>query len=203
MALNIPDKITQENMMNPTQASTRRLMADGVRALIVPQRYRWWHAVGFWLIANVGSSLSVRRRADDREYYEKQRQAPFAPPGWVFAPAWFLNNVLVLRGTLQLLNKDKNTPHRRTILWLQGVSWLIYSTFGYVYFRKRSPILAFIWTAGMYLLTIISILLSLRIDRSIARSFITLFLWLSLATPVALYQMLYNPDPLFGTRAPR
>ncbi len=70
-----------------------------------------------------------------------------------------------------------------------------------MYFRKRSPILAFVWTAGMYVLTIMSMVLSLRIDRKIAWSFTTLFLWLSLATPVALYQMVYNPDPLFGTPA--
>lgn len=165
------------------------------------RRYRWWHGVAFWLLVNVGSGLSIRSRSLDRAYYENMRQAPFAPPGWVFGPAWFLNNVLILWGNLRLLNNDEHVPHRRTLLWLQGASWLIYSTFSYVYFRKRSPILAFVWTAGMYALTIISILLSRRIDRKIAWSFTTLFLWLSLATPVALYQMLYNPDPLFGTKA--
>lgn len=167
------------------------------------QHYRWWHAVAFWLFANAGSAFSIRSGSDDRAFYENMRQAPFAPPGWVFGPAWFINNVSVLYGNLRLLNTAQDTPHRRMLLWLQGASWVIYSTFGYVYFSKKSPILAFVWTAGMYVLTITSLILSWRIDRKIAWSFLTLFLWLSLATPVAVYQMVYNPDPFFGTQAPR
>ena len=87
------------------------------------------------------------------------------------------------------------------MLWLQGASWALYSTFAYVYFRKRNPILAFVWTASMYALTIPSAILSWRVDRKIAWSFFALVLWLWLATLVALYQMLHNPDPFFDTDA--
>ncbi len=53
----------------------------------------------------------------------------------------------------------------------------------------------------MYTLTIASVVLSARIDRKIVWSLATLFVWLSLATVVAAYQMVHNPDPLFGTAA--
>jgi hypothetical protein len=37
------------------------------------------------------------------------------------------------------------------------------------------------------------------LDRKVALSFATLLAWLPLATPTATYQMLHNPDELFGT----
>ena len=119
----------------------------------------------------------------------------------MFAPAWAINNASVLWGNLRLLNLPEDTPHRRQLLWLQGVSWALFSSFGYVYFGKRSPILAFVWTASFYALTIVSAALSWRVDRKIALSFVTLLLWLTLATPVAAYQMVHNPDEYFRTPA--
>jgi translocator protein len=164
-------------------------------------RYRWWHMVLLGTAANLVSGISVGRGAQDRAYYENQRQAWFAPPGWVFAPAWAVNNISTLWGNLRLLNLPPDTPHRRALIRLQGASWFLFSTFAYVYFTKRSPILAFAWTAAMYALTIWSVVLAARIDRKIVWSLLTLFLWLSLATVVAGYQMIHNPDPLFGTKA--
>lgn len=185
------------------QPSTGHGLVGLAQQVFAPQQYRWWHALAFSVVANGISGFSVGRRKQDQRYYESLRQAPFAPPSWAFGPAWTINNVSVLWGNLRLLNTDKDAPHRRTLLWLQAASWVIYSTFGYVYFKQRSPILAFTWTGGMYVLTICSMLLASKIDRKIVLSLVTLLLWLSLATPVAVYQMLYNDDPLFGTPALR
>ncbi|MBV9788669.1 MAG: tryptophan-rich sensory protein [Chloroflexi bacterium] len=179
----------------PLEASPLAHFAQGA---LFPQQYRWWHGLAFGLAANAVSALSLGRRTDQQRYYEGLKQAPFAPPGWVFGPAWTINNISVLWGNLRLLNLPADTPQRQPLLWLQGASWLIFSTFSYVYFNKRSPILAFTWTGGMYILTICSMLLASKIDRKIVLSLVTLFLWLSLATPVAAYQMIYNEDPLLG-----
>ncbi len=171
---------------------------DIARAVLRPSRYRWWHALAFGVAANLAGRAGG---AEDRRWYEEQRQASFAPPGRVFGPAWAINNASVLWGNLRLLNLPEDTPHRRQLLWLQGVSWALFSSFGYVYFGKRSPILAFLWTASFYALTIVSAALSWRVDRKIALSFVTLLLWLTLATPVAAYQMVHNPDEYFRTPA--
>lgn len=166
--------------------------------VLSPSRYRWWHALAFGVVANLAGRAGAR---EDREWYEEQRQAPFAPPGWVFGPAWAVNNASVLWGNLRLLNLPESTPHRRQLLWLQGLSWALFSTFGYVYFGKRSPILAFVWTVSFYVLTIASAILSWNVDRKISLSFVALLLWLALATPVAAYQVVHNPDEYFRTPA--
>ncbi|HEY0602164.1 MAG TPA: TspO/MBR family protein [Herpetosiphonaceae bacterium] len=184
-----------------SQTGSGHALARLAQQVFVPQHYRWWHGLAFGLAANAISGLSLGRRRQDQRYYESLRQAPFAPPSWAFGPAWTINNISVLWGNLRLLNIGEDTSHRRTLLWLQATSWAIYSTFSYVYFKQRSPILAFTWTGGMYVLTICSMLLASKIDRKIVLSLVTLLLWLSLATPVAAYQMIYNDDPLFGTPA--
>ncbi len=151
-----------------------------------PERYRWYHALGFGLLVNLASGLSGRR-AEDRLFYENFEQASFAPPSWAFAPVWAVNNASTLWGNLRLLNLPEDAPNRRALLWLQGASWFLFSTFGWVYFEKKSPILAFVWTAIFWVLTIVSMLLSLENDRKITLSLGTLLAWLTLATPVAAY----------------
>lgn len=169
------------------------------KAVIQPERYRPWHALLFWAVGSGLSGISVGRRAEDRRFYEGLEQAPFAPPGWVFVPAWTLNNASVLWGNLRLLNLPKDAPNRRTLLALQGLSWLLFFTFGYVYFRKKSPILALANTATFWVLTIVSAVLSVRSGRKdVALSLGTLLAWLTLATPTAAYQAVRNPDPLLG-----
>jgi benzodiazapine receptor len=162
-----------------------------------PERYRWYHALGFGAMVNLASGFSGRR-AEDRRFYESFEQASFAPPSWAFAPVWAANNASTLWGNLRLLNQPEDATNRKALLVLQAASWFLFSTFSYVYFRKRSPILAFIWTAAMWLLTVASVLLSLENDRKIALSLGSLLAWLTLATPVAAYQAARNPDELLG-----
>ncbi|QIN78417.1 hypothetical protein GBA65_07630 [Rubrobacter marinus] len=105
----------------------------------------------------------------------------------------------MLWGNLRLLNSPESTRGRRPLLLLQGASWPLYSTFSYVYFRKKSPILALVWTGAYWLLTVASVALSLKSGRrDVALSLGTLLAWLTLATPVAAYGAARNPDPLLG-----
>ena len=174
-------------------------LREAAEAVLWPERYRWWHAAAFGLAANFASGLRTGRREEDRRYYEGLEQAPFAPPAWVFAPVWVINNASQLWGNLRLLNRAEGTPDRSALLALQGASWLLFATFNAVYFRGRSPILGFAWTAADWLLTLASVALSLKNGRrDVAISLLSRLLWLTLATPVTAYQAVENPDPLLG-----
>ena len=175
---------------------------EAAKAVFRPERYLWWHALLFYGAASGVSGLATGRGAGDRKdyrsFYEGMEQAPFDPPGWAFGPAWALNNASTLWGNLRLLNA-KDAPDRRALLVLQGASWVLFFAFGYVYFRKRSPILALADTAAMWALTVASVAVSLKGGRKdVALSVGTLLAWLTLATPVASYQAVKNPDPLLG-----
>jgi tryptophan-rich sensory protein len=146
----------------------------------------------------------IGRRSEDRAFYEAMKLPRYAPPGWLFPPVWAINNAFTLWGNLRLLNQPVGTPGRRPMLALQGMSWALFSTFGFVYFRKRSPILAAVWTATDWALTAATVAIAAKNGQGdIVKSQATKFAWLSLAVPVSSYQGLHNPDPLFGTRPGR
>lgn len=164
------------------------------------RRWRWWHAAAFGLAINAASGLAIGRREQDRAFYEAKKLPSYAPPGWLFVPVWAINNAFTLWGNLRLLNRPADTPDRRAMLALQGTSWGLFGSFAYIYFRKRSPILAAVWTAADWLLTTLTVALAAKNRQGdIVLSQSTKWAWLSLATLVATYQARYNPDPLFGT----
>lgn len=164
-----------------------------------PRRYRWYHAVLFWLLAN---SLSFRAGwgESDRRYYEGLKGLPVSPPGAVFVPVWLVNNASTLWGNLRTVNRPPGAPGRTPLLALQGVFWFFYATFGQVYFTRRSPILGFIWTFGGWVATVASVVLALRTDRAVALSLGTTLAWESFATVLTAYQARHNPDAVFGYR---
>ncbi len=111
---------------------------------VPPRRWRWYHAVIFYFIVhgltfglsglvsltrgNRGQSL---REAffGDVAYFQQLRQAVITPSSWVFGPARLVNNISVLWGTWQVLNKPKHTPGRSAYLALQAASWVNFVLF--------------------------------------------------------------------------
>lgn len=57
----------------------------------LPPRHRWWQAAAVGVAANLVGSLP-RTRAADREFYASLPTPAGAPPGWLFAPVWAINN---------------------------------------------------------------------------------------------------------------
>ncbi len=161
-------------------------------------RFRWWHAVLFGLLANSVSGQAGRRQ-EDRDHYRRAPPAPDRPARQVFFPVWVVNNAGTLWGNVRVLNQPPGTPGRSTQLVLQAAGWLLYATFGRVYFNRRSVVLGFVWTASHWLLTLASIASAARRDPKLAASHATTAAWLTLATPLTAYQALRNPDPLFRT----
>ncbi|MGZ3617751.1 MAG: tryptophan-rich sensory protein, partial [Ktedonobacteraceae bacterium] len=132
-------------------------------------------------------------------YFNELKQSIFAPPSWVFGPAWLVNNISVIWGTWRVLNKPRDTPGRSAFLALQGASWLNFVTFSAAYFSLRSPINALVLTFMMFVLTILSgfvAIFKLK-DTAVALSLATLFIWLMIALTAASFQAAWNYDDLY------
>src|SRR5437868_5741769 len=100
------------------------------KTVILP-RWRWYHAVAFYIViqvmtfglsglvnlarGNMGQSLRAAIFGDV-SYFQQLKQVKITPPSWAFGPAWFVNNVSVLWGTWQVLNKPRETPGRTAFL---------------------------------------------------------------------------------------
>jgi len=184
------------------------------RAAVTLARWRWYHAVAFYGVIQVLTfglsglvSLARGNRGQglreatfgDVSYFERLKQVKITPPSWAFGPAWLVNNISVLWGTWQVLNKPQQTPGRTAYLTLQGASWVDFVLFNAAYFSLRSPLNALVLTFVMFLLTIVSGLVALfqLKDSRVALSLATLFLWLIVALTAATFQALWNKDDLY------
>ena len=164
-----------------------------------PQNIKWWQILLAAVVVSALGALSARQPGgEERKLYEKElKQAPWAPPEWVFGPAWTFNNIFLLMALNRLLRR--NIPQKKKLLYLQAFIWVIYFSFGYVYFQKKSPLLASVWTVTDAALAISSLAIAARTDRKLAANYIPLTLWTSFASTVAIYQALNNSDPLLNT----
>ncbi|MEO8855296.1 MAG: TspO/MBR family protein [Ginsengibacter sp.] len=164
-------------------------------------KLNWWQVAIVAIVVSAigGLSSGKKTRKETKLYTKKLKQAPWAPPAWVFAPAWTINNYFLLKALQNILNSSME--EKRKILFLQASIWAIFFSFNYIYFNKKSSILAAIWTKGDAVLAIRSFLLLLKKDKNTAYNFLPLVVWTSFASTVADYQALKNADPLFNTKA--
>lgn len=157
----------------------------------------WWQialiAVALSAIAGLASRQSSKNEADI--YTKELKQAPWAPPGWLFGPAWTTINIFLLLALQRLLQSD--ISGKKKLIILQSLIWVVFFTFGYVYFNKKSPVLAAVWTMSDAALAAASFIISYKADKKLAYYYLPLLLWTVFASTVAGYQALNNPDPVF------
>jgi tryptophan-rich sensory protein len=163
------------------------------------RRFPVWAAVLFYGATLLIGQLVTGNPKQNRGLYEKKlEQAPWAPPGWVFGPAWALINIFITRALFMLLNDPEKDRRDRALLALQVGIWLIFVTFGIAYFRKRSPVLAAVWTIADAALALASVLIARKRGWKLAVNYLPLLAWTSFASTVAVYQAVENDDPVFG-----
>jgi len=201
-------------MSMPVSERTKEMMKRIDEATGSAPRWRWYHATAFYVLiqaltfglSGLTSAIKGNRGKSlqedifgDTSYFRELKQSIFAPPSWVFGPAWTLNNISVIMGTWRALNKARDTSGRSAFLALQGASWINYVLFNAAYFSLRSPINAFVLTLSMFILTILSGFVAIfRLkDTWVALSLVTLFIWLNIALTAATFQALWNYDDFY------
>lgn len=169
---------------------------------VISKKLPGWGAVLFFAATLVvGRLFSGSPRKNRRMYSRELKQAPWAPPGWVFGPAWTLNNILLVRALWKILRQPVQVKSDRQLLALQGLIWVIFCSFGYVYFRKRSTLLAAVWTQADMIAALASILIARHKSGKLAAHYAPLLAWTGYAATVASYQAYENDDEALGTKA--
>lgn len=160
-------------------------------------RYRWRHAALVGTLANLASALPAGYNGDE-DYYASLRTPPGSPPGWLFAPAWAINNVLTLWSNLRVANLPPHTPGRHVALASEGLTWALFASFSGLYFGLRSPRLGALVTVAGLATTIHGVVTTARLDRAAAGALAPRLLWLGYASYVSVGTALRSPDPLLG-----
>ncbi len=159
-------------------------------------RLRWYHGVLFYIAVNV---ISGGRLATST-YLDSVGRPPFMPPDWAFAPIWIVLQVLMVMAGFQLLQKMQPSPRRGQMFWCYVGLWSFFSMFSWVYFGLHSPILGFLTTFGMFLTNALNLWFGYQeSDKRYALLLTPLMVWLTLATAISGWQVIYTPDEFFAT----
>jgi hypothetical protein len=110
---------------------------------------------------------------------------------------WPINNLLTLWANRCVLNAPPSRD-RTAYLRLQASTWALFTPYGFVRFRLRSPILGCTHTSLYLVLSLASAVRAERIDRRLLASFATLIPWLLLATALSVYQLGDSDSPFEG-----
>ena len=164
-------------------------------------KLKWWEIALISIVVSAigGLASGLPHKKEKKLYNRELEQAPWAPPAWAFGPAWTINNFFLLLALQQLLKS--NLSQRRKLLLMQSGIWLIFFSFGFVYFNKKSPILAAVWTMSDAALAAVSFALLYKADRKNSYYYLPLLGWTLFASTLADYQVLKNADPVFKTKA--
>lgn len=160
-------------------------------------RLRWFHGVLFYIAVNVISGAGLSSGA----YLDLVGRPPFMPPDWAFGPIWVVLQVLMVIAGFQLLQNMQTSPRQAKMFWCYVGLWSFFSMFSWFYFGLHSPILGFLTTFGMFLTNAINLWFGYReSDKRYALLLTPLMVWLTLATAVSAWQVIYTPDEFFATR---
>jgi tryptophan-rich sensory protein len=162
------------------------------------QQLKWWQVGLITLAASGLGALSTRKtHQEEQQLYNKElKQAPWAPPGWVFGPVWSANNFFLVKA-LDRIRQLEDSDVKKKLLIKQAVIWTIFFSFGYVYFKKKSTLLAALWTMSDAALALSSYSDARKVDKQLANQYLPLFTWTTFASSVAAYQAYVNKDEVF------
>jgi benzodiazapine receptor len=158
---------------------------------------KWWQVALATIVVSVLGVISTGLgKNNQRKLYERKlKQAPWAPSAKLFGPAWTFNNYFLLKALKQLL-EGETIPDKKKLLLKQAAIWVIFFSFGYVYFKRKSPFLAAVWTLADAWLATSSFINAIRSNKKLAFNYLPLLGWTTYAGSVAVYQALKNPDPV-------
>jgi translocator protein len=161
----------------------------------------WQVALATIAVSGLGALSTMKPKSAERKLYQQElKQAPWAAPPWAFGPAWTINNFFLLKALSKMLDGNTSEQHKQ-VLHLQVPIWAIYFSFGFVYFNKKSPILAAAWTVADAIFAAISFSKARKIDKNLSFHYLPLLGWTSFASTLALYQAAKNDDPVMNTEA--
>lgn len=108
--------------------------------MFMNKEIKWWQVALATVVVSLLGALStgVTKKSQRKLYKQKLVQAPWAPPSKVFGPAWAINNYFLLKALKQLLER-KDISNKNKLLIKQAAIWVIFFSFGYVYFKKEKP----------------------------------------------------------------
>ena len=106
----------------------------------------------------------------------------FAPPNWLFAPAWTLLYILMGVALFLVWRKGTGQPHVRESIIIFIIQLVLNATWSFAFFGLKSPVAGLINIVLLWLAILLTIISFFRVSRIAACLLIPYIIWVSFAT---------------------
>lgn len=132
----------------------------------------------------------LMKNGPQETWYMSLNQAPWTPPGWVFGAAWtsimIAFSFYMTELSLQFKWKDSK------LIWVYSIQWILNVSWNYVFFNQHQTLLGLIVIIALWLLVgylTFKHLKKLRYNTLLIAPYL---IWLTIATSLNAYVVLYN-----------
>jgi tryptophan-rich sensory protein len=116
-----------------------------------------------------------------RTWYVTLQKPSFAPPNWVFGPAWITLYTLMGIALYLVWQKTDEANVPRAVFIVFGIQLVLNALWSYVFFGLRSPLLGFIEITLLWAAIVATIILFWRISSTAALLLTPYLLWVTFA----------------------
>lgn len=146
--------------------------------------------LGINALARIGGSHT-------RETYAALDTPRWAPPAWLFGPAWTINDIARIYGDLDVLHRPPSRT-RTAVLALEAVNWLAYAAYNPLLFGKRATKVSFAVAVTQLAATTAAAIVGRKLGKRFLLGLAPTAGWLLFATSLAGYVAKHNRDRLIN-----
>lgn len=162
-------------------------------AAVIPTRSPSWKTLVAWLaLCYAAALLGGLGSANAGSFYQQLDRPAWAPPGWLFGPAWMLLYTLMAVAAWRVSQRGE-PGLRRAALAVFGLKLAVNALWSWLFFAWQSGFWAFWGAALLALLVGVTALLFRPIDRLAALLLLPYLGWTSFATLLSWSVWQRNP----------
>jgi len=135
------------------------------------------------LIAQLAGAVgSIFTTSSIKNWYVFLEKPVFAPPNWLFAPAWITLYTLMGIAAFLVWQKTEDLRLRNSALNLYAIHLVLNALWSVIFFGFRNPGLAFIEIVVLWIFILIITLKFFKIRKAAGFLFVPYLLWVSFAS---------------------
>lgn len=146
------------------------------------------------LVTTLAAFIGGLAGAGAREFYAQLAKPPWAPPGWLFGPAWtVLYTMMAISAWLVYREKGSES---RPLMLLYVAQLAVNALWSWVFFSWKLGAVAFAEAILLWLLVLLTLLSFWRAKRIAGMLLIPYLLWVTFATALTFAVWRANPTLL-------
>jgi benzodiazapine receptor len=126
-------------------------------------------------------------------WYAALQKPPFAPPNWLFAPAWITLYLLMAISAFLVWRTGLENRQTRTALIVFLVQLILNALWSIAFFGLQSPLYGLIVIIALWIAILVTIIKFFRISTIAGALMVPYILWVSFATVLNGSILMLNP----------